>query len=148
MPQTKKAELAIPSSNREKKELLIQIEKDETFTQLYQVMLNMAKLDYVNNQALAIENIKALREIISILDSKYERSELLTALETLRVASNSPKGCSRNANGTTNWDDCNWWETLVVGLMTIGCNQPDVIGGDYAIEEYYNCVQSIICRKC
>lgn len=58
--------------------------------------------------------------------------------------------CKRNSNGTVNWDDCNFWETVSVVFGIVGCPEPYPGGGSSASqgELYYNCVQGVICKRC
>ena len=66
------------------------------------------------------------------------------------------KCCKRNTNGTTNWNCCGWWGTVVASFYSgINCKTPSQSGGPDAInpglndfEQYYDCVQEQICTNC
>lgn len=57
--------------------------------------------------------------------------------------------CKRNADGTTNWEDCGFYESLLVSIISaFECNQPAPGASQREIEGYYDCVQSVVCRNC
>jgi hypothetical protein len=57
--------------------------------------------------------------------------------------------CHRKTDGTTDWNECNFWESVVVLVVTtVDCDQPAAGASQAEIESYYNCVQNTICKKC
>ncbi|MGQ3015317.1 MAG: hypothetical protein ACT6QS_16510 [Flavobacteriales bacterium] len=58
-----------------------------------------------------------------------------------------PSCCTLNANGTTNWSCCNFFETLVVTLDVYGMEPPEGASRSQ-IEQYYKLVQASICANC
>lgn len=68
---------------------------------------------------------------------------LAVAPETRQV----PSCCTLNANGTTNWSCCNFFETLVVTLDVYGMEPPQGASRSQ-IEQYYKLVQASICANC
>lgn len=57
--------------------------------------------------------------------------------------------CTREANGTTYWGNCNFWEG-VAAYAGILLNCGVLTAGDslQVIEAYYACNQSQICKHC
>jgi hypothetical protein len=57
--------------------------------------------------------------------------------------------CHRRSNGTVDMDDCSFWETVVVSVVSaFDCVQPGSFATQAEINAYYDCVQSVVCRKC
>lgn len=57
--------------------------------------------------------------------------------------------CHRKTDGTTDWNECNFWESVVVLVVTsVDCDQPAAGASASEIESYYNCIQNTICKKC
>jgi hypothetical protein len=57
--------------------------------------------------------------------------------------------CHRNANGTVNADDCNFWENIAVAVSSaVHCTQPGTPATPSEIQSYYNCVQERVCLNC
>jgi|GEM_PF-1422613 len=62
-------------------------------------------------------------------------------------ARQEPSCCTLNANGTTNWSCCNFFETLIVTFDVYGMEPPEGASRSQ-IEQYYKLVQASICANC
>jgi hypothetical protein len=96
--------------------------------------------------------------IITGINSDYGIDKVDSYIK-INIGSNNTSGfvpygdgdkCHRNSNGTVNWDDCNFWETVAVIFASIGCPQPYPGGGSPQDqgERYYKCLQDVICKRC
>lgn len=58
--------------------------------------------------------------------------------------------CHRNADGTVNADDCNFWEKILVSFASARlCDKPSGVGVTTGeINAYYDCVQERVCKNC
>ncbi|RKS98243.1 hypothetical protein [Chryseobacterium defluvii] len=56
--------------------------------------------------------------------------------------------CTRNLNGTTYWDQCSFWEEVIVVISSaIICQSPSSSSIE-DMNDYYDCVQERICKTC
>lgn len=131
--------------------------RKDPLTASLQLNFNSLKTGYYskNEQLFLIkEGIKITKEIIY----KYGKEKTLEfALSLKNQASNNSKekrilldlGCSRRADGTVNYDDCNFFEFIQVAVVSaFACNSPGVSSTPTEIEAYYNCVQEVVCKNC
>ncbi|UOV00069.1 hypothetical protein MUU74_08950 [Chryseobacterium daecheongense] len=133
--------------------------------------------DFRNNENLiaVIDNIQAYKTAMSqddytgiknsldaiivnshALVNTYSQEEVESYLNELAVNNGESKffgthdnnKCTRNLNGTTYWDQCGFWEeVLVVITSAIVCQSPSS-SSSQDMNDYYNCVQDRICKTC
>lgn len=133
--------------------------------------------DFKNNENLIaiIDNIQAYKNAMSqddytgiknsldaivvnshALVNTYGQEEVEAYLTELAVNNGESKffgihdnnKCTRNLNGTTYWDQCSFWEEVIVVISSsIVCQNPSS-SSSQDMNDYYNCVQDRICKTC
>lgn len=106
------------------------------------------KLVSTSNQLVSKYGKENVDNYLLILIKEERLSEEKNITTSSNVADPDGDKCHRNDNGTTNWDDCNFWESIVVSVASMTCGTIDGYSTSSQIESYYNCVQSKICNKC
>jgi hypothetical protein len=137
---------------------LEKFKKDVQVLELYDLMQSFKYLDPksdTNEIYNVYKKIHTLRE--KIFDIYGEEDSIYYASELAKYQNSNPtpiqvegdgNKCKRNSNGTTNRDECNFWESVVVGLVShFQCHLTE-LPTISQIDSYYNCVQSVICDRC
>ncbi len=78
-------------------------------------------------------------------DRKSEKSDLVS-----EIALRGDK-CNRDADGSINMEECNFWEYLLVMVKSaLTCDQPgpEQITFPGLLEDYFTCVQGVVCKTC
>jgi hypothetical protein len=124
---------------------------DPLLTSLYENVTKFNTTEPVEeNTQLIVDTHLAIRSILQQLIERYGESNvreyiLKLAEENDRLAGNC---CKRNSNGTTNGSCCNFFEWIHVSWDSFwNCDTP-LPGDSQSVNNYYNCVQSQICKDC
>lgn len=117
----------------------------------------------VHTENAAREHIFEMIKTAKIISTRYGQQQALSFAKTLaqqtdaKLKNNAAQflratdydKCHRKSDGTTDWTDCNIWESVVVLLSSaVNCDQPAAGASRSEIESYYNCIQSTICKNC
>lgn len=142
-----------PSLGQGKKEF----DQDPRIKELIEILDSFRKLQPTETEII-LGKKDQIDRIINSINSDYGSANVDSFIKINIGSSPSPgfapygdgDKCHRNSNGTVNWDECNFWESVAVLFATIGCPQPYPGGGSPREqgERYYKCVQDVICRKC
>jgi uncharacterized protein involved in high-affinity Fe2+ transport len=117
-----------------------------------------------NDAALPYTELEMIISASRNLENKYGKDRLLEYVNLLVKEGNGNKAenqngtftdlldddkCHRKADGTVDMDDCSLLETVGVLIKSaFECVKPGFAAPQQEIENYYNCVQGVVCKTC
>lgn len=94
------------------------------------------------------EKLVAVYNSSYILLTTFENSEEILDVLIESNAEYLSGGCCSLKNGKTDWSCCNFWESVKVFLKAAGVCHVVQFPSTEDMYNYYNCLQSIICKTC
>jgi len=126
----------------------------EEFVELVNSLGMAEQIAEVKELNSTLEDPVFYEKLLAVYNSSYT---LLTTFENseeildVLIESNAEYfsgGCCSLKDGKTDWSCCNFWESVKVFLKAAGACHLVQYPSTEDMNNYYNCIQSIICKTC